>query len=100
MDNPDLRGGADALWELVSGANLYVQKTAPWALAKAGRDSDLDSVLGSLARALCRLAILASPYIPGKAQSLWEMLGAEGQAARTNWQAAQDPPILGPIVAR
>jgi methionyl-tRNA synthetase len=100
MDNLDLRGGADAIWELVSGANLYVQRTAPWALAKAGRDSELDGVLGSLARALYRLAILASPYIPGKAQSLWETLGAEGHAASANWQAAENPPILGHTVSR
>src|SRR5687767_2114425 len=37
MDALDLRAGIEAAWTLVSSANLFVQQTAPWALAKAGR---------------------------------------------------------------
>ncbi len=37
MDELDLRGGAEAAWSLVSAANLFVQQSAPWALAKAGK---------------------------------------------------------------
>ena len=32
----DLRGGAEAAWELVATANLYIQQVAPWKLAKEG----------------------------------------------------------------
>jgi methionyl-tRNA synthetase len=100
MDALDLRGGADALWELVSGANLYVQQTAPWALAKAGKEAELDDVLGSLGRALGRLAVLGSPFIPSKAQALWEMLGCDGEVSRATLQAAQAPPVSGRTAAR
>ena len=95
MDAFDLRGGADAAWTLVSAANLYVQQTAPWALAKAGRDAELDTSLASLASALCRLAILTSPFMPGKAQELWEALGQEGDVASTTIAVALDPEPAG-----
>jgi methionyl-tRNA synthetase len=95
MDALDLRGGAEAAWNLVSAANLYVQQSAPWALAKAEKAVELDEVLGALARTLCRLAVMASPFIPGKAQTLWENLGMEGEVASAPWSAAQDPAVAG-----
>jgi methionyl-tRNA synthetase len=100
MDQFDLRSGADAIWGLVSSANLYVQQTAPWALAKAGKESELDDVLGSLARALTRLAVLSSPFIPAKAQALWEMLGFKNEVASAGWDRAQHPAVSGQTVSR
>ncbi len=100
MDALDLRAGADAIWELVSKANLYVQQSAPWALAKTGKESELDDVLGSLARVLTRLAILASPFIPGKSQALWEMLGFDGEVGTGGWEAAEQPAVSGRTVSR
>ena len=61
MEALDLRGGIEATWSLVSAANLFVQQTAPWALAKAGKDAELDGALSALARALCRLAVDGQP---------------------------------------
>jgi methionyl-tRNA synthetase len=100
MDELDLRGGAEAVWGLVSAANLYVQQTAPWALAKADKQSELDEVLGSLARVLARLAILTSPFIPGKAQALWGMLGFDGQVSSEKWESAELPGVAGRTVSR
>jgi methionyl-tRNA synthetase len=95
MDSLDLRGGAEAAWTLVSAANMFVQQTAPWALAKAEKQSELDDVLGALARTLCRLTVMASPFIPGKAQTLWEALGMESRVAAAGWAAAENPPLAG-----
>jgi methionyl-tRNA synthetase len=100
MDELDLRGGAEAAWSLVSAANLFVQQSAPWTLAKAGKAAELDATLGALARALVRLALMTSPFIPGKAQSLWEMLGMEGLVAAASWQTAEDPGVAGRTVSR
>ena len=100
MDAFDLRSGADAAWELVSAANLFVQQSAPWALAKSGKETELDETLAALTRALARLAIMTSPFIPGKAQALWQMLGMEGDPASVNWSSAERPPVLGRKVQR
>jgi methionyl-tRNA synthetase len=95
MNAVDLRGGADAAWSLVSAANLFVQQSAPWSLAKAGKELELDEALGSLARALGRLAIMTSPFLPAKAQILWNMLGLESDPATATWAAAEEPPVSG-----
>jgi len=93
MDALDLRGGAEAAWTLVSAGNLFVQQTAPWALAKSGEDAELDKVLSALARALCRLAVMTSPFMPAKAQALWQNLGMEGDVAAAAWEVAESPPL-------
>jgi len=95
MDRLDLRGGAEAVIGLVGDANHYVQQSAPWTLAKQGRETDLDDVLASLARCLYRLAVLASPFIPGKAQSLWQTLGGRGEIGPTQWVSLETPPVAG-----
>lgn len=100
MDALDLRGGAEAAWALVSAANLFVQQTAPWTLAKAGKDRELDEVLSALARALCRLGVMAAPFIPGKAQTLWRDLGMDGEVSSVRWDAAESPSVAGRPVRR
>ena len=76
MDALDLRRGAEIMGELVTAANLFIVQTAPWALAKSGDEQQLDLVLGALARCLARLAVLSSPFMPGKSAELWSLLGA------------------------
>jgi methionyl-tRNA synthetase len=98
MEALDLRGGIEATWALVSAANLFVQQTAPWALAKADKQKELDQALGALARALFQLSAMASPFIPGKAQSIWAMLGLEGDVASLEWAALERRSIAGRTV--
>ncbi len=100
MDALDLRAGAEAAWGLVGAANLYVQTTAPWSLAKAGRETELDGALAAVARALYRLAVLASPFMPGKARELWSDLGQPGDAAAADWASLGHPPVSGRTVAK
>jgi methionyl-tRNA synthetase len=94
MDALDLRGGAEAAWELVSTANLYIQQTAPWKLAKEGREAELDTALAGLVRALYRLAVLAGPFIPGKAEALWSALGVPDSPG-SGWPSLDAPPVAG-----
>ena len=95
MDALDLRGGAEAAWDLVSAANGYIVETAPWALAKAGRESDLDAALGALGRCLYRLAVMVSPFMPGKARDLWSALGQTGDPGDAAWGSIIGPPVAG-----
>lgn len=95
MDRIDLSGGAQAAWDLVSAANGYIVDSAPWALAKQKREGELDAVLGALARCLARLAVLTSPFMPAKAQQLWELAGGPGQVAASAWLNATTPAVGG-----
>jgi methionyl-tRNA synthetase len=65
----------------VTRGNEYVQTMQPWAIAKRTDDDGrraLDHVLASLVRQLARQAVLLAPFMPLKAQALWEQLGAPG----------------------
>jgi methionyl-tRNA synthetase len=100
MDALDLRGGAEAAWGLVATANLYIQQVAPWALAKAGRDAELDEALAALARTLYRLAVLTSPFIPGKARLLWQSLGLQPLHLAAGWGGLERPPVAGLVTTK
>jgi methionyl-tRNA synthetase len=76
MDALALQDGAAQVIELASRANRYVEETAPWKLAKEKKDAELDAVLANLVRTVARLAVLAGPFIPTKAQAVWDVLGA------------------------
>ena len=95
MDALDLKGGAEAAWALVTRANQYIVETAPWTLAKQGEEAKLNDALHALAGCLYRLAVLTSPFMPGKAEELWSHLGQPGQAAAIQWRLLGAPPVDG-----
>ncbi len=99
MDAFDLKGGAEAAWTLVSAANQYIVQTAPWTLAKQERGPELDAVLAALARCLYRLAVLSSPFMPGKARDLWRYLGQDASQA-LGWAQAEQPAVQGSHVRK
>jgi len=76
MDANRVQDGAAQLVALASAANRYVEETAPYKLAKQPeRAAELDSVLANLARTLGRLAVLAQPFLPTSAETVWDTLG-------------------------
>ena len=87
----------DALWATVARANEYVDRQAPWKLAKdPEKSAELDTTLASLARQLVRQAILVAPFMPGKAAAVLEQLGAPSNALRDTRLDATGNPALDP----
>ena len=80
MESLDLTGALGEIWSLVDGANKYIDEAAPWALAREGRRGRLATVMFGLADALARVAVMASPFIPGAAARIWRSLGLEDAA--------------------
>jgi methionyl-tRNA synthetase len=75
-----------SLWLLVSRSNELVDRRAPWKLAKdpAAR-GELEGVLGALARRIALQAVLVAPFMPAKAQELWQQLGGAGSVLEVRW---------------
>jgi len=71
MNDYHLHDGAAQLMDIAASANRYIEATAPWKLAKQESHAELDLVLANLARTLVRLAILAHPFMPVKADAMW-----------------------------
>ena len=100
MDAMALQDGAAQLIELASRANRYVEETAPWKLAKEKKDAELDSVLANLVRTVARLAVLAGPFLPGKAPLIWGALGAPQPLGRVAFADLTTLPVTGQRVAK
>jgi len=59
------------VWKLISDANEYVEKTAPWKLAKDPTQAKrLDAVLGHLAETVRRLSVLVQAALPFTAKKI------------------------------
>ncbi|HEX9383870.1 MAG TPA: class I tRNA ligase family protein [Gemmatimonadaceae bacterium] len=68
-----------AVWQTISRANEYVDRQAPWKLAKdPGGRAALERTLATLVRQLTRQAVYIWPFMPGKAEELWSSLGGPG----------------------
>ena len=65
----------DAIWELVSAANKYVDSTQPWKLAKQGAQARLEQVCYTVLETLRWLSILLFPVMPRKCNELREQIG-------------------------
>src|SRR5918994_2445413 len=76
LDEFDLTGALDSVWQVVRELNRYVEGTAPWQLAKDdARSADLDRVLYDLADGLCAIAIAVHAYLPDTAERILSALG-------------------------
>ena len=70
------------IWQLVDQANRYVERCAPWELAKRSElRPRLDTVLYDLAECLRLLGLYLFPFMPVVAQRMHEQLGQPGAAA-------------------
>jgi methionyl-tRNA synthetase len=98
MDGYRLHEGAATAIALAAEANRYVQETAPWTLAKSGRDADLDLVLASLVRAVARIAALLAPFLPEKAQQVWAVLGADRRLSALRLADLTMPDVSGRVI--
>ena len=78
MDSLDFYGALEGLWALVRELNAYVDRTAPWKLAKEKDEDTLSNVLHTLAEGLRIIAVYLHPFMPSSADRIWESLGIHG----------------------
>jgi methionyl-tRNA synthetase len=77
MDAYEFQRALEAVWELLSAVDSYVNEKAPWSIAKTeGRDSvRLRHVLYNCLEALRLAAVMVGPVMPGRAVRLLGQLG-------------------------
>lgn len=85
------RRAAEELVGNAAVANVFVDRQAPWALRKTDPERAA-AVLTTLCDWLALVARWMAPFMPGKAQAIWEMLGQTGRVADSGWP---DPPVAG-----
>ena len=70
--------GLAAVMNAVRAGNRYLEKTAPWTLAKKGDTERLNTVLFTAADALRQFSVLLYPVMPEKMAELRKALGYTG----------------------
>ena len=84
LDEWDLTGALERIWEVVRSLNRHVEAEAPWQLAKdEARADDLDAVLYDLADGLRAVAIALAAYIPDTSARI---LAALAQPPDVSWE--------------
>ncbi|WP_447973231.1 methionine--tRNA ligase [Nitrospira sp. Kam-Ns4a] len=74
----------EAIWSVVQLADQYIDKCAPWALAKRAEDAPrLRTVLYHAAETLRLLSLTLAPFIPQTAEAMARQLGLAWSAAGT-----------------
>jgi methionyl-tRNA synthetase len=86
MEKFDLYEALVKIWERVREVNAYVEKTAPWKLAKE-KDEALSTVLYTLADTLRLLGLFTSPFMPASAQGIWTQLGITSKVEQSDLKA-------------
>ena len=79
-----------AVWLTIARANEYVDRQAPWKLAKdPALRAELESTLATLMRQLTRQAVYLWPFMPNKAEELWKALGAPGSVGEMRFSGLE-----------
>ena len=86
MEKLDFYEALVKIWERVREVNGYVEKRAPWKLAKEG-DAALSTVLYKLADSLRVIALYISPFMPGSAEGIRTQLGIEGSIEESEFDS-------------
>lgn len=93
MDEPDVSGAMDAIWEVLHRANKYIDECEPWALAKdESKRTRLSGVLYNLVETIRRVAVLLQAFMPDTAAKILTSLGIKdgelsGFASLKKWGA-------------
>jgi methionyl-tRNA synthetase len=80
-----------AVWLTIARANEYVDRQAPWKLAKdPALRAELENTLATLMRQLTRQSVYLWPFMPNKAEELWKSLGAPGSVGAMRFNGLDD----------
>ncbi len=75
MEEVQITEAISVVWELISFANSYIEKKAPWVLAKNNMNDSLATVLSLLYESLRVISFLISPVMPETSKKMQEQLG-------------------------
>lgn len=76
MNAVDFPRALDAVWNIISRTNKYIDETAPWVLAKEdGDEEQLRAVMAHLAASLRVVAHLIQPFMMSTSSAIMEQLG-------------------------
>ena len=78
MDELAFSKALEAIWELLSRTNKYINESAPWRLSKdPAQRSRLGTILFTCAEVIRITTVLLAPVLPGSCSRVWKQLGIQ-----------------------
>ena len=75
MTAVDFPKALDAIWNIISRTNKYIDETMPWILAKEDNKEQLQAVMAHLVASLRVVAYLLKPFMPKTSDNITTQLG-------------------------
>ncbi|MDR3186867.1 MAG: methionine--tRNA ligase [Holosporaceae bacterium] len=94
VDKQDLYGALEAIWQLVSASNRFVNDMKPWELAKDD-ENRLNAVLTALCEGIRAIGFGIAPFMPDTGRKIFDFLNLEGKSfgeIETNFMDQTFPP--------
>lgn len=92
MEAVDYPRALEAVWNIISRSNKYIDETAPWVLAKEDGDKEqLAAVMAHLAASLRVVAHLIQPFMMETSNAIMEQLGLAAEFDLENLELAALP---------
>ena len=79
MDQQTFHEGLEEVWKVIRAANGYIDRQAPWALARTDKER-MGAVLRVLADAIRVIATVLQPFMPGSMARMLDQLGVPADA--------------------
>jgi methionyl-tRNA synthetase len=96
LDEFDVTGALESIWELVRRLNRHVERSAPWELARdTARAGDLDRVLYELADGLRAVAVALAAFVPETSERILTALRQPADVAWDNVAAGRAAEVEG-----
>ncbi|MBR1385752.1 MAG: methionine--tRNA ligase [Bacilli bacterium] len=78
MDNLEIGGALDEIFDVLRRCNKYIDETTPWTLAKDENEKDkLETVLYNLLESIRVCAVLLTPFLPDTGSEILRQLNIE-----------------------
>src|SRR4030065_361617 len=91
MENLEFDRTLKSIWEFVNVTNTYIDKSAPWALAKDdAKKKELSNIIYNSAEAMRQIAYLIFPFMPSTAEEKLEEKKKMEKKEETNLIAIDD----------
>ncbi len=90
MDNLQISNALAELWQLVRQCNKYIDKNAPWELAKDENGPDrerLKTVMYNLAEGIRFIGVLLQPFMVHTPKKIWDQLDLSEQKELHKWES-------------
>ncbi len=81
-EEPAPHRALELTWALSAAANTYVDRAAPWTVAKNGDGAQIERILATLLEVLRNLSIMIWPAMPAKSDAMRAQLGLEPLAMK------------------